>query len=235
MITESYRGYLAASPEAIRAWYTMMMPVYTTSADLIESRLQTSRGQLLDIGCGYGFFLQEMKSRGWNVKGMELSREGREYAQDKFGIKVFSGALEEIAFAEGTFDVITFIYVIEHMPDPVGLLTEVKRILKPNGLVFLRWPHSTPIVKLLGPVAQKLDVYHTPYHLYDFSPKTIKAMLLLSGFQNIETCIGGYTRPANKISLWLTALFGRMGETLYSFSGGNYLLPGISKTTLAFK
>jgi len=235
MITESYRGYLPANPAEINAWHTMMKPVYIKSAELIESRFRTGTGKLLDIGCGYGFFLQEMKSRGWNVKGVELSPEGRRYALDKFGIKAFSEALEDIAFAEGSFDVVTFIYVIEHMPDPIGLLSEVRRILKPNGLVLLRWPHSTPIMKILGPAARKFDVYHTPYHLYDFSPKTIKGMLLKSGFQAVETCIGGYTRPVKKMSLWVTTLFGRAGEALYSFSEGHYLLPGISKTTLAVK
>lgn len=235
MLMESYRNYLPTNSEEISRWKTMMKPVYNKSADLIESRTRTGRGKLLDIGCGYGFFLQEMKSRGWDVKGIELSREGRKYAQGTLDIKVYSETLEDISFSECTFDVVTFIYVIEHMPDPIGLLMEVKRILKPNGLVLLRWPHSTPIVKILGPVARKLDLYHTPYHLYDFSPKTIEAILLMSGFQAIETCVGGYTRPLKKMSQWITTLFGQMGEALYSFSGGNYLLPGISKTTIAFK
>ncbi len=234
-LMESYRNYLPTNAEEISKWKTMMKPVYTKSADLIESRIRAGRGKLLDIGCGYGFFLQEMKSRGWDVTGIELSRKGREYALDKMDVKVYSEALENISFSECMFDVVTFIYVIEHMPDPVGLLMEVKRILKPNGLVLLRWPHSTPIVKILGPMARKLDLYHTPYHLYDFSPKTIEILLLMSGFQAIETCIGGHTRPLTKMSQWITTLFGQMGETLYSFSGGKYLLPGISKTTLAFK
>jgi len=235
ILMDSYRNYLPANAEEIRKWKTMMKPVYTKSAELIESRTRTGKGKLLDIGCGHGFFLQEMQSRGWDVTGIELSRKGREYAQAKLGIKVHSEPLANISYSKGTFDVVTFIYVIEHMPDPIGLLMEVKRILKPNGLVLLRWPHSTPIVKILGPVARKLDLYHTPYHLHDFSPKTIETLLLMSGFQAVETCIGGHTRPLTKRSQWITALFGQMGETLYSFSGGYYLLPGISKTTLAFK
>lgn len=235
MLRESYRNYLPTDFEEISRWKTMMKPVYTKSADLIEARTRAGRGKLLDIGCGYGFFLQEMITRGWDAEGIELSRVGREYALDKLGLKVYSEQLETLSFPDCSFDVVSFIYVIEHMPDPIGLLMEVKRILKPNGLVLLRWPHSTPIVKILGPVARNLDVYHTPYHLYDFSPKTIENLLLKSGFQAIETCIGGHTRPLKKTSRWVSTLFGQMGETLYSFSGGTYLLPGISKTTLAFK
>jgi len=181
------------------------------------------------------FFLQEIKSRGWEVLGIEISEVGREYTRDKWAIPVHSQPLEDLSLSSNLFDVITLFYVIEHIIDPLALLKEAKRILKPGGLVLLRWPHSTPIVKMLGPISKKLDFYHTPYHLYDFSPKTIKRLLILSGFEKIETTIGGYTLPAQRSSRWPSIIFGQLGEALYRLSGRNILLPGISKTTLAIK
>jgi SAM-dependent methyltransferase len=232
---KNYQSYLPDQPEEITRWERMMKPVMVKSADLIESRARTGKGRLLDVGCGYGFFLKEMKSRDWRVEGIEVSELGRQYAQEKWGIRVYSKPLEDLTLPDNYFDVITLLYVIEHISDPLGLLTEVKRILKPDGLILLRWPHTTPVVRILGPLARKLDLYHTPYHLYDFSPRAISRALICSGFEDVETRIGGYTRPPQRLGRWASSVFGQLGEALYFMSGGQILFPGISKTTIAYK
>jgi len=234
-LLENYEDYLPVQPEEINRWGMMMKPVIRRSADLIESGSKSGKGRLLDIGCGYGFFLHEMKSRGWQVEGIEVSRTGRRYARDKWDVPVHSRPLEDLGLPENAFDVVTLFYVIEHVLDPPVLLAEVRRVLKPGGLVLLRWPHSTPIVSVLGPFSGRLDLYHTPYHLYDFSPKTIDKLLVLSGFCRIQTMIGGYTRPSPRLARWASTAFGQLGEALYFLSCGNILLHGVSKTTLAVK
>jgi 2-polyprenyl-3-methyl-5-hydroxy-6-metoxy-1,4-benzoquinol methylase len=234
-LTKNYEDYLSVQPKEISNWELMIRPVVTRSADLIESRSRTARGKLLDIGCGYGFFLQEMKSRGWQVNGIEISQTGRQYAKSRWGIEVFSEPLENLQFPENSFDVVTLFYVIEHLLEPLSLMKAVNRILKPNGLVLLRWPHSTPIVKLLGSLSRKLDLYHTPYHIYDFSPKTIERLLNQTGFSRVKTLIAGHTLPSSRPSRWSSIAFGHLGALLCSLSSGSILLPGVSKMTLAFK
>ncbi len=235
VLMKNYEDYLPVQPEEISKWEMMMKSVFAKSADLIESRANTGRGRLLDIGCGYGFFLQEMKYRGWKVEGIEISEVGRKFVREKWDIHVYSQPLENLALPENSFDVVTLFYVIEHVFDPLGLLMEVKRVLRPDGLILLRWPHSTPIINILGPVSRKLDLYHTPYHLYDFSPRTMEKMLTLCGFREIETMIGGNTRPSKRFDRWAAVIFGGVGEAVYYLSGRHFLLPGISKTTLAIK
>jgi 2-polyprenyl-3-methyl-5-hydroxy-6-metoxy-1,4-benzoquinol methylase len=230
-----YRDYLPHRNEQIGQWEAMMRPVNRQSAHLIEVKSHTGGQRLLDVGCGYGFFLREMRSRGWNVAGVEISQTGRRHARDSGNIQVFSKPLERLALDDQSFDVVTLFYVIEHVLKPRELLTEVHRILKPGGLVLLRWPHSTPIVKMLGPAARKLDLYHTPFHLYDFSPKTMEKMLHLTGFRRIETIIAGHTLPAQRLSRWCSVVSGRLSQILVSLSHGKLLLPGVSKTTLAYK
>ena len=234
-LMKNYEDYLPTRPEEIGKWRKMMKPVINKSADLIECRINTGRGRLLDVGCGYGFFLQEMKSRGWRAEGVEISQTGRQYVREKWGIHVYSEPLENLDIRENSFDVVTLFYLIEHVSDPLALLKKVNKILKPGCLILLRWPHTTPIVRILGPLSRKLDLYHTPYHLYDFSPKTMKELLVLSDFKGIETMIGGYTLPSLEISRCISMIFGGLGEGLYCLSGGEILLPGISKTTLAVK
>ncbi len=234
-LMKSYDDYLPSSPEEIRRWDMMMKPIVRVSADLIESTVKHGKGRILDIGCGYGFFLGEMKSRGWSTEGVEISRTGTAYAYDKWRVPVHSRPLEDLGFPGETFDVVTLFYVIEHVLDPVGLLAEVSRILRPGGLVFLRWPHSTPIVQVLGPFSTLFDLYHTPYHLHDFSPQTIKSLLMQGGFFGVRTEIGGYTMPCGRIARLASVASGRLAEAMSLLSSGRLLLPGVSKTTWAVR
>ena len=235
MLKEYYRDYLSGKPEDIRKWEAMIRPVVTKSADLINFRSRTGGKKMLDVGCGYGFLLKEMMARGWDVEGLEVSQTGRDYARRKWNVPVYSKPLENLRLPGSTFDVVTLLYVIEHIFNPLDLLSEIHRVLKPEGLILIRWPHTTPVVKILGPLSRKLDLYHTPYHLYDFSPKTIEKMLLIIGFRSVETLISGHTMPSDRLGRWSSTVFGKLGDFLFYLSKGKILLPGISKITLAFK
>lgn len=232
---DGYHNYLSSDPKEISKWEVMMGPVVEKSARLVESEVKERAGKLLDIGCGYGFFLGEMKSRGWHVQGIEISRAGRQHVRETWGIQVHSQALEDLPLSENAFDVVTLFYVVEHVVDPNVLLKKVHHILKPRGLVLLRWPHTTPIASLMGPLSKRLDLYHTPYHLYDFTPKTMKMLLAKSGFRKVKTMIKGYTLPPQRVDRWSSMITGLMGEALYYFSRGKILFPGVSKITLAEK
>ncbi len=235
MLMEYYRDYLPDRPADINKWEAMIQPVVADSAELIASRSITGGKKILDVGCGYGFLLNEMQSRGWDVKGLEVSKTGRDYTRSKWSFQVYSQPLETLELPENTFDVVTLLYVIEHVFDPLKLLLKINRILKPGGLVLLRWPHTTPVVRILGPLSSKLDLYHTPYHLYDFSPKTIERILFKTGFESVETLIGGHTLPSGRLNRWSSRIFGHLAQLLFSLLGGKVLLPGVSKTTIALK
>ena len=225
----SYGDYLPKDPRKIKAWKAMMRPIIVNAAGLIESE----PGRLLDIGSGYGFFLEEMKNKGWEVEGIELSETGRQYTQRRINVPVHSRPVEFLTLPENHFDVVTLFYVIEHLPDPVSTLREVRRIIRPGGTLLLRWPHSTPLVRLLGPFSRMFDLYHTPFHLYDFSPKTISMLLSASSFDHIRTVIGGYTLPEPRINRYASIITGIFAEVLFRLSGGRILVPGVSKTSVA--
>ena len=94
------------------------------------------RGRLLDIGCAAGFFLAEARQH-YEVQGVELSAWSSAHARDALGLSVFTGTLAQANLASDQFDVITLWDVIEHVPDPVPLLTEAARLLKPGGRLVL--------------------------------------------------------------------------------------------------
>ncbi len=230
-----YDTYLPEDPVEIEAWQSMMRPIVVKSARLIESEYGEETGRLLDIGSGYGFFLEEMKSRGWDVEGVELSETGRRYTQSRISIPVHSVSLESLSLPDDHFDIVTLFYVIEHLSDPVSTIREVARILKPGGLILVRWPHSTPLVRLLGPLSRKLDLYHTPFHLYDFSPRTIRMLLATASFEGVKTIVGGHTLSAITLNRWSSIISGVLAEALFSLSKGWILIPGVSKTSIARK
>jgi SAM-dependent methyltransferase len=234
-LLDSYHTYLPVGSREIETWSKMIGPVVDFSLNLIRRRMKRKNPRLLDIGCGYGFFLKKIQQSGWQVEGIEVSKPGRDYAGKRLGLKIHADPLEQLAFSKEYFDAVTLFYVIEHVHDPKQMLTEVHRILRPGGILMLRWPHSTPVVKLLGPFSKRYDVFHTPYHLYDFNPRTMYQLLQQTGFQDIETLIGGHTLPRRRFFRWSSVVFGGLAEMMFRATRGKILLPGVSKTTIAFK
>jgi 2-polyprenyl-3-methyl-5-hydroxy-6-metoxy-1,4-benzoquinol methylase len=229
----SYQTYLPRGTAEIEAWGRMMQTVFQKGADLIERHIP--KGKLLDVGTGYGFFLALMQSRGWKVRGLETSQVGARYGRSRWGLDILSLPWEKASFKKGEFDVITAFYVIEHLPDPLAFLTEVNRILRPGGMLVLRYPHTTPIKNILSLMGIKNCLYHLPFHLCDFSPQSMRRALELAEFVKIKTVVGGFTAPANFAGRWAGICFGNLAELCAAVSGDMIMLPGVSKTTIARK
>lgn len=148
-------------------------------------------GRLLDVGCGYGFFLNLAKDQGWEVYGAEMSEDACQFAQEKFGLNMFCGGLKEASFPSDYFDVVTLWNVLDHMTYPQQQLPEIKRILKNDGLLFLRLPNFLfqEKARRIGDAFDKLFFGHTNLsrkisvsHLYAFTPHSIVNLLENEGF-----------------------------------------------------
>jgi SAM-dependent methyltransferase len=131
------------------------------------------KGRLLDVGCGNGSFLDQMRSLDWEVAGVEPDGEAVSVASERYGLNVFRGSLEEADFPAGHFDAITVNHVIEHAPDPIGLLKECRRVLKPDGKLVV----VTPNINSLGRRMFDESWLHwdPPRHLHLFSTQTLRA------------------------------------------------------------
>jgi len=228
-----YQDYLPENGSSIKAWQRMMESVFKRAANLIQQ--YKGKGELLDVGSGFGFFLSEMKNRGWDVTGIEISQKAMNYARDVLGLTIHPGPLEKANFPDDYFDAVTGFYVIEHLPYPMAFLRECHRILKPGGLLLLRYPHTTPIKNLLQIFGIKNRLYDLPAHLSDFSPKMIQRCLEKIGFGKCQHLIGGYTFPGDPGKRTASVLFGSLSEVFFYLSLGKLLFPGVSKTILAFK
>lgn len=228
-----YQGYLPEDESSVEAWQRMMQSVFKKAANLIGQHKK--KGKLLDVGAGFGFFLSEMKGRGWEVAGIEISQKAIDYARNVLSLTVHEGPLEKIGFPESDFDVVSGFYVIEHLPDPMAFMKECYRILKPGGLLLLRYPHTTPIKNLLRFFGIENRLYDLPAHLSDFSPEMIEQCLKRAGFKEWRHLIGGYTHPNEPGKKIASIVFGNLSKGLFRLSGQKFLFPGVSKTVLAFR
>jgi hypothetical protein len=126
-------------------------------------------------------------------------------------------------------------YVLEHLPDPMGALKKVYTLLAPEGILLVRVPHTTPIVRLLEPFGMGGTLYDPPFHLYDFSPAVLSGMLRKTGFVDIRTFPGKPTVPTRFWPRIASTLFSAAAIALHAATRGTVLLPGVSKTTIARK
>ena len=107
-----------------------------------EKRIQwferyAPKGKLLDIGCETGIFLEMVKEKGWEGRGIEFSEFACKRARQRIGDVVVCGDLRDVRYGRNTFDVVTLWHTLEHLTDPLRTLKEIKRILKPGGLLVL--------------------------------------------------------------------------------------------------
>jgi len=230
-----YAGYHQREGKTGDTWSAFMRDVFRETAGLLGPPGRgAGTGRLLDVGCAFGDFVALMREGGWRAEGVDPSPVVTA-AADRRGIPVRTGTLEDFDAPPGSFEAVTMFYVLEHLADPMGALRKVFRLLSPAGTLLVRVPHTTPIVRLLRPVGAGASLYDPPFHLYDFSPAVLRRMLGEAGFLHARTFPGRTTRPAGLGPRCATLFFGALARGVYSASGGGFLLPGVSKTTIAVK
>jgi SAM-dependent methyltransferase len=133
----------------------------------------------LDVGCATGMLLAWMKGRGWQVQGVDVCRESAEYGERVRGVRIRAGTLEEARFADGSFSVVHFSHLIEHVDDPRAFLQEARRVLRDDGLVVIATPNIGGFqARLFGARWRSAIVDH----LVLFSRQTLRRMLAETGF-----------------------------------------------------
>ncbi len=161
---------------------TLQKALYAQRVRMVESAAGTTRGRVLDVGCGRGLLLEAFRRRGWQPQGTELSDQAARYAREVAGIPVETGRLEEIGFPENYFDAVTMWHVLEHVHDPRVLLAEVSRILKPGGVLLVGVPNFSGLeARVFRDKWFHLDV---PRHVTHLTKNTLKQALDENGLRD---------------------------------------------------
>lgn len=175
---EQYRGGDYVGSEAERRHEARVR------LDLLPSPGQ-SGGRLLEIGSAAGFFLDEASRVGWRVSGVEPSAEMAGYSVSRFGVDVEVGFAEDLDLAHAQPDIVCAWHSLEHIPDPLALLTKIREALSENGAMVVEVPNGASIrARRLGEnwIGLQPDV-----HVAQWTPAGLKALFERAGFSRVET------------------------------------------------
>ena len=131
----------------------------------------SSGKNLLDIGCGTGYFLNYMKNKGFQTQGIEINEQARNFGKQHFGLniihpkKLLNGEINQ------KFKVVTLWHVLEHLYQPGLYLQRISEILDNDGVLILALPNPESYD---AKFYQKFWAgYDVPRHIWHFTPQTI--------------------------------------------------------------
>ena len=157
---------------------------YNELLSSFEKYRHTNR--LIDLGCGNGLFLEQAKKRGWDVWGTEISESSLEECRAK-GIHAVKPEDASMLSRDRSFDVVTSLEVIEHLPNPKQEAKLIASLLRSGGVLYLTTPNFNSLSRLF--LRSKWNVIGYPEHLCYFTPRTIVKLLNKHGLEskNITT------------------------------------------------
>ncbi|HTY36179.1 MAG TPA: class I SAM-dependent methyltransferase [Bacteroidota bacterium] len=176
-------------------------------------------GEFFEIGCGMGYFLNFAKQNGYSVSGIEYARLGVRSCRDKFGLDVRQGSIEDFTVTPEAFDVVFMGDVLEHLIQPLEMLTKVHEMLKPSGVAALEVPAmfnslagraAVAGMRLLG---KNKKMMLPPYHVNEFAPKTLRSIIKRAGFR--DAVIVQRIKPPSAITLRGSAFEKSVKKTLH--------------------
>lgn len=184
-----------------------------------DLKLLAPNGQkVLDVGCGWGTgFLKMAKQHFPEVAGVEPNEVQAAYAARTIGVTVYNKPYDDGCFVDSQFDVISFIQVMEHLPDPKSVLKTANRHLKPGGVLVIEVPSfNNPRVLLYRltriPWFARSDFIST--HLFYFTAKSISMCVRQSGFAVKALQTGNYSAKLGlgcRIGRFLDTISNRFG------------------------
>jgi SAM-dependent methyltransferase len=167
-------------------------------------------GTMLDIGCGSGTFLAEMRNLGWNIHGVELDTRAAEIGRIA-GIDIFAGTIDAARFPSASFDYIRSNHSFEHLHNPREVLREIRRIIKPSGCLLIGVPNVE------GWLAHAWGTYWwylgAPVHPFGYNPNTLTRLLEEEGFIVERVAYNSnFSGIFGSLQLYLNRNNGKLGE-----------------------
>ena len=154
-----------------RVYHWVRHFMLSRKARLIKHHSGLSRGYLLDIGTGTGYFPHFMQEKGWRVSAIEKSLQARQFAKEHFSLDVDSPDILD-SYADNSFDVITLWHVMEHLEHLNETWETLNRILKDRGILVIAVPNPTSFDA--EKYKEMWAAYDVPRHLWHFTPSAMQ-------------------------------------------------------------
>lgn len=198
-------------------------PQYASIAREIHTILSPRHRQprLLEVGCGFGYFLDVAFEEGFDVTGLEFNAHAVERLRRKYAFPILSGRLEEATLEAGSLDAGVMFDVIEHLRDPFRALDQLHNALVPNGLLVLSTVDAESLVSRI--IGKRLeDFRRTREHLIFFSRSTLTRVLRDHGFEVVRLRSIGHTfdlgQFIDRLALYSRPVFGSL-RTIVTWMG----------------
>lgn len=162
-----------------RVYHYVRQYMLSRKAHLIKRNSGLSRGYLLDIGTGTGYFSHFMKEKGWRVSAIEKSAQARAFASEHFGLEV--DAPEALStYEKDSFDVITLWHVMEHLEHLNETWETLNLLLKERGILVIAVPNPNSFDA--DKYKEMWAAYDVPRHLWHFTPSAMQQFGAKHGF-----------------------------------------------------
>lgn len=192
--------------------------IFLKRVNIISKKIKIP-GNVLEVGCSTGLMLSLFKDRGWQVKGVEISKEAAEIATER-GIEVITQPFEKLELKE-KYDLIIFNHTLEHLENFELVIKKVNMLLKPKGFLYIDLPNfdslSAKVLKGKWPLLLPDE------HLWHFTQKALTILLSKFDFKvvyiNKSSGIWDYNNPL--FGLWnsLTSFKKRFFTELFTAKG----------------
>ena len=174
-----YEGVWAGAPDDPEPW------AWRRRRALLLAEARPGE-RVLDLGCGAGRFLAALRDAGADAVGVELAEHALERAARNVpgaDLRRFDGG---IPLGHGEVDLVWCSEVLEHVPDTIGLLTEIRRVLRPTGRLLLTVPDHGRLKRTLIAFAH-FDAHFDPQgqHLRFYSRRSLTRALRATGFEDV--------------------------------------------------
>ncbi len=148
------------------------------------SKLTSKKGRILEIGSGHGFFLEKMRKNGYDITGIEVSKEKQKILKKVTKAKIISTNINENTPEIGVFDTIVFFHVLEHMREPIDFVNKCRNMLKRKGKIIAEVPNYNDFQLKLN--NKYREFFWQRAHISYFSPKILKKVFQKNDFNDIE-------------------------------------------------
>jgi SAM-dependent methyltransferase len=175
---------------------------YEQRLDFLE-QLLPSQGRLLDFACGAGHFFERAQARGWDAHGTEIGAWASDAARQRGLRNLHIGKLRDLHFPDASFDIVHAAQVFEHLANPNTELAEIRRILRPGGILYVDVPNYHTI-----PIMLRRDDFMLntpPQHVNYFSPANLKLLLESGGYSRVRLSSAGGLKWENLLGRPVTS------------------------------